>query len=228
MCITYRLTTKPLACWIPGLFAISLIEALSTLDIHMMVTTASYSPRRSLWSNFLASIAFLDHNLHMTQFSVFVLIAPDNTPNTSKDAEVAVLKLLKAADAPDIKVIHHGGCVWISSCLLPKWLGTTSCLARPSRTGAFWPLESGAKRFVEVTEHCRELVPWFGVSIFLSDQHLNTIFYASIFHLWTISTKSLAVIFLCIFAKPASEFIPGMTFIVIFTWDTEKRAQPIF
>jgi len=66
---------------------------------------------------FIPSIAFLDHNLHVmivhlhttptTRFPVFfLLIAPDNTDVTSKNAEDALVELLKNADAPDIKMIH--------------------------------------------------------------------------------------------------------------------------
>jgi hypothetical protein len=45
--------------------------------------------------------------ISITQFPVFILlIAPDNTPVTSRDAEVVMLELLKEAD------VIHGVCVY--------------------------------------------------------------------------------------------------------------------
>jgi len=126
---------------------------------------------------FFPSIAFLDHNLHMmainlkttptTQFPVFILlIAPDNTPVISKDAEVAMLELLKEADAPDIKVIH-GVCVYGPQAAFYQYDRERQVVSPEPQGQVHFNLdlatESGAKRFVEVAEHveqmCRELVP---------------------------------------------------------------------
>jgi hypothetical protein len=102
-----------------------------------------------------------------TQFPVFILlIAPDNTPVTSKDAEVAMLELLKEADAPDIKVIH-GVCVCGSQAAFYQYDRERQVVSPEPQGQVHFDLdlatESGARRFVEVAEHveqmCRELVP---------------------------------------------------------------------
>jgi len=126
---------------------------------------------------FSPSIAFLDHNLHMmainlkttptTQFPVFILlIAQDVTPVTSKNAEVAMLELLKEADAPDIKVIH-GVCVCGSQAAFYQYDCERQVVSPEPQGQAHFDLdlamESRAKCFEEVTKHveqmCRELVP---------------------------------------------------------------------
>ena len=126
---------------------------------------------------FFSSIAFLDHNLHTmviqlkttptTQCPVFILlIAPDNTPVTSKDAEVAMLELLKGADAHGIKVIH-GVCVYGPQAAFYQYDRERQVVSPEPQGQVHFDLdlatESGARRFVEVTEHveqmCRELVP---------------------------------------------------------------------
>jgi len=126
---------------------------------------------------FSPSIAFLDHNLHtmtinlkttpVTQFPVFILlIAPDNTLVTSKDAEVAMLELMKEADAPDIKVIH-GVCVCGSQAAFYQYDRERQVVSPEPQGQVHFDLdlatESGARRFAEVAEHveqmCRDLVP---------------------------------------------------------------------
>ena len=125
---------------------------------------------------FMPTIAFLDHNLHTmnihlkttptTQKPIFIfLIAPDNTSATSKDAEIAMLELLKGADAPDIKVIH-GVCVYGSQAAFYQYDRERQVVSPEPQGHVHFDLdlatESGAKHFVEVTEHveqmCRELV----------------------------------------------------------------------
>jgi hypothetical protein len=102
-----------------------------------------------------------------TQYPVFILlIAPDNTPVTSKDAEVSMLELLKEADAPDIKVIH-GVCVYGPQAAFYEYDRERQVVSPGLQGQVNFDLdlatESGAKRFVEVAEHvermCRELVP---------------------------------------------------------------------
>ena len=125
---------------------------------------------------FMPTIAFLDHNLHTmnihlkttptTQKPIFIfLIAPDNTSATSKDAEIAMLELLKGADAPDIKVIH-GVCVYGSQAAFYQYDCERQVVSPEPQGHVHFDLdlatESGVKHFVEVAEHveqmCRELV----------------------------------------------------------------------
>jgi hypothetical protein len=86
--------------------------------------------------------------------TIILLIAPDNTPVTSKDAEDAMLELLKKADAPDIKVIH-GVCVYGSQAAFYQYDRERQVISPEPQGRVHFDLdlakESGAKHFLNTS-----------------------------------------------------------------------------
>lgn len=134
---------------------------------------------------FSLSLDHLDHDidamtLHLrttrtTQKPVFILlIAPNNTSVTCKNAEATMLKLLAEADAPCIPVMH-GMCVCGTQAVFYQYdRKRQNVFPKPQGQVHFdldLATESGAVHFMEVAEEvqqmCREIIPDLEVPAFL-------------------------------------------------------------
>jgi len=124
---------------------------------------------------FLPSLTWLDHNLdamtvfvqttHTTRKPVFVfLIAPNDAPATCRNAEVTMLNLLQEPHGLDTM---HGVCVFGTRAAFYQYDSKRQIvLPKPQGQVNFdldLATESGAVRFMEVTEEvkqmCREFMP---------------------------------------------------------------------
>ena len=134
---------------------------------------------------FVTSLDWLDHKLdamtlHLkttrkSRKPVFILlIAPDNTSATSRNAEATMLKLLKEASGRGLNVMH-GVCVCETQAAFYRYDRERQIVLPKPQGEVHFDLdlatETGAVRFAEVAEDvkemCREFIPDLEVPAYL-------------------------------------------------------------